>query len=369
MGNGLMLFPIFIFRKEGFYLKRVNFFIIFILISIFMFCFSASVFGAVYENKVFPDLPENLRDVVVIVYYPSIDGYRLYTSQNVQYYSNRLWFRSDSSSSVDRYVWIPSDSDNWELYQSSPNSTLRVWYEKGADGFFYNEDGIERLNILYSNIDLVHRDGGDFFFPENILSDFYDFAITTHSVFLEDYDKPSWWDTIWGGIEDFWDSIGDFLGSALSPLFSIMETIGNIFEGFVNALLDIYEAVNDFFANFIDTITSIFENIFIPEDGYLESKLDETKTLFNNKFGAVLEMKDGILNAISQIQNKEFEGIKIDLSNFFISGLGEYYVLGPAPVNYYSYRIKPWISGLMLFLTFTFFLRKIISVIRGTNPL
>jgi hypothetical protein len=174
---------------------------------------------------------------------------------------------------------------------------------------------------------------------------------------------------VWGGIEDFWDSIGDFLGSALSPLFSVMETIGDIFEGFVDALLDIYNAIDDFFSNFFDTIVDIFEHIFVPEDGYLEEKLDETKTLFNNKFGAVLEMKNSILNAISQIQDKEFEGIKIDLSNFFIPNLGEYYILSPAPINYYSYRIKPWISGLMLFLTATYFLRKIVSVIRGAQPL
>jgi hypothetical protein len=148
-----------------------------------------------------------------------------------------------------------------------------------------------------------------------------------------------------------------------------METIGDIFEGFVDALLDIYNAIDDFFSNFFDTIVDIFEHIFVPEDGYLEEKLDETKTLFNNKFGAVLEMKNGILNAISQIQDKEFEGIKIDLSNFFIPNLGEYYILSPAPINYYSYRIKPWISGLMLFLTATYFLRKIVSIIRGSHPL
>ena len=334
----------------------------------FVFCFSSVSFGAVYENKIFPDLPENLRDVVVIYHSPAIDGYRLYTADDVEYYSDRLWFDSSSNSSVDGYVWKPSTSDEWELTYSSPNTTLRVWYKKEEDGFYYTENGTYRLTLLYSNVD-IEEDGGDFFFPENTLSDFYDFAIATHSVFLEDYDKPSWWDIAWGGITDFWNSIGDFLGSALSPLFSVMETIGDIFEGFVSALLDIYEAVNDFFTGFIDTITSIFENIFIPEDGYLESKLDETRTLFNSKFGAVLEMKDGILSAISQIQDREFEGIRIDLSNFFIPGLGEYYILSPGPVNYYSYRIKPWISGLMIFLTFTYFLRKIVSVIRGSRPL
>ena len=343
-------------------------FMTFLLIFMFVFCFSSVSFGAVYENKIFPDLPENLRDVVVIYHSPALGGYRMYTCDTVEYYSDRLWFDSGLDSSVDEYVWKPSLSDEWELTYSSSNTTLYVWYKKGADGFYYSENGVNRLTLLYSNVD-IEEDGGDFFFPENILSDFYDFAIATHPTLLPDYDKPSWWDVVWGGIEDFWDSIGDFLGSALSPLFSVMETIGDIFEGFVSALLDIYEAVNDFFSNFFDTIVDIFESVFIPESGYLEGKLEETRIILNNKFGGVIEMKNNILNTISQIQNKEFEGIKIDLSNFFISGLGEYYVLNPAPVNYYSYRIKPWISGLMLFLTGTYFLRKIISVIRGSSPL
>lgn len=147
----------------------------------------------------------------------------------------------------------------------------------------------------------------------------------------------------------------------VSPLSSIGDALG----GFADGLLEIKNHISDFFSNFWSGLIGIF----VPEDGYLEGKIEETKSIINDKFAGVIEMQENILNSISQIKNKEFEGVKIDLSGFFISGLGEYYILEPAPVNYYSYRIKPWISGFMIFLTGTYFLKKTISIIRGARPL
>lgn len=182
-----------------------------------------------------------------------------------------------------------------------------------------------------------------------------------------DDEDPSggWWSDTWDSIGSFWDSISSFMGETLDFLISPLEGIGDSLGGMVDGLLDIKNSISNFFSNFWSGLIGIF----VPSDGFLEDKIEETKAIINDKFAGVLEMKDNILNSISQIKNEEFEGVKIDLSGFFISGLGEYYILQPAPVNYYSYRIKPWISGLMIFLTFTYFLRKIISVIRGVQPL
>lgn len=136
-------------------------------------------------------------------------------------------------------------------------------------------------------------------------------------------------------------------------------------SSFADGLIDIKNHISNFFSNFWNGLVGIF----VPEEGYLENKIEETKSIINNKFAGVVEMKNNIMNSISQIQNKEFEGIKINFENSFLPISGEYYIIEPAPVNYYSYRIKPWISGLMIFLTGTYFLRKIISVIRGSRPL
>ena len=148
---------------------------------------------------------------------------------------------------------------------------------------------------------------------------------------------------------------------SVSPLSSIGDALG----GLVDGILELKNIISDFFSNIWDG----FIGLFVPSDGYLDNKVEETKILISEKFGGVLEMKENIMNSISQIMNEEFEGVKIDLSSFFVPGLGEYYILEPGPVNLYSNRIKPWISGLMIFLTGVYFLRKIISVIRGTKPL
>jgi hypothetical protein len=144
-----------------------------------------------------------------------------------------------------------------------------------------------------------------------------------------------------------------------------LTSIGDALEGFADGLWDIKNNISNFFSNFWSGLIGIF----VPEDGFLEDKIDETKAIINDKFAGVIEMKDGILNSISQIQEEEFTGVKINFDNSFLPVSGEYYILEPAPVNYYSYRIKPWISGLMIFLTGTYFLRKIISIIRGSRPL
>jgi hypothetical protein len=144
-----------------------------------------------------------------------------------------------------------------------------------------------------------------------------------------------------------------------------LTSIGDALEGFADGLWDIKNNISNFFSNFWSGLIGIF----VPEDGFLEDKIDETKAIINDKFAGVIEMKDGILNSISQIQNEEFQGIKINLDNSFLPVSGEYYILEPAPINFYSYRVKPWISGLMIFLTGIYFLRKIISIIRGTRPL
>ena len=174
-----------------------------------------------------------------------------------------------------------------------------------------------------------------------------------------------WWSDAWNSIGDFWDSIGNFFGETLDFLVSPLTSIGDALESFVDGLVDIKNSVSNFFSNFWSGLIGIF----VPEDGFLEEHIENTKSIINDKFAGVIEMKDNILSSISQIHNKEFEGVKINFGNSFLPLSGEYYILEPGPINYYSYRIKPWISGLMIFLTGTYFLRKIISVIRGVQPL
>jgi hypothetical protein len=148
----------FIFRKEGFFLKNFKLYIVFLLVPIFIFCFSVASFGAVYENKIFPDLPEDLKDVVVIIYEPDFDSYRLYTSDFVEYSGDSLCL----SDYIIRYTWYPETSDSWDYRKVYDFYTLYVEYELGLDGYYYDSDGYRRI-LVYSNVD-IEEDGGDFFF-------------------------------------------------------------------------------------------------------------------------------------------------------------------------------------------------------------
>ena len=177
--------------------------------------------------------------------------------------------------------------------------------------------------------------------------------------------SDSWWKNAWSGINDFWDSISNFFGETLDFLVSPLSNIGDALSSFADGLLEIKNNVSNFFSNFWSGLIGLF----VPQDGFLEERIETTKALFSETFGGIIEMKDNILSSVSQIQNEEFEGIKINFDSSFLPISGEYYILEPGPINYYGYRIKPWISGLMIFLTFTYFLRKIISVIRGVQPL
>ena len=348
-------------------MKRINFFVIFLLLPIIIFCFSSNAFAASYLNRVFPDFPENWeeKDWYTIIYEPHAERYVLHLSAK-----SSDGFRYGVISSydppgflfryLDTYYWYPKSSDHWELY-SGPN--MHSAYILGEDGKYYDTNGNERI-LLYSNKDILGKgDYEDFFFPGNAITDFYDHAIDFYRVYLPYY-KTGWWDT-WDSIGNFWDSISGFLGGALSPLFSVMDNIGEIFAGFLGGLIDIYDAITDFFENFGSKLIDVLKSLFIPEEGFLEDNLSSIKETFNNKFGVAIEMKDSILDAFDQVVSNEFAGIKINFDNSFLPISGEYYIVDPGPVNQYGDRVKPWISGLMILFTVTYILNSIVSIVRG----
>ena len=343
-------------------MKRINFFVIFLLLFIFVGCFSINTFADTYGGKKFPVLPDDLDldDVVTIIYYPHNDRYYLFISDSVEY--GEHWFDDalNYRGSTKTYKWDPKSGNSWEFYAAYDNG-VDVVYELGGDGKYYDGSGNEII-LLHSNVDIMDKNG-DFFFQGNDISVFYEHAIDFYGDDLED-DSSGWWNA-WGSLANFWDSISGFLGSALSPLFSVMETIGDIFEGFLGGLIDIYDAITDFFENFGSKLIDALKSLFIPEEGFLEDNLSDIKDTFSNKFGVAIEMKDSILDAFDQVVHDEFAGIKINFDNSFLPISGEYYVVDPGPVNQYGDRVKPWISGLMIFFTVTYILKQIVIIIRG----
>lgn len=182
-----------------------------------------------------------------------------------------------------------------------------------------------------------------------------------------DDEDPSggWWSDTWSSITDFWDSIGDFFGGALDFLVSPLTSIGDALEGFADGLLELKNSVSNFFSNFWSGLVGLF----VPDDDYFSNFFDEIKEEFSIKWGGVLDLVEGLKDGLNQFLDSEFQGIKINFNDSFLPVSGEYYIIEPAPINFYAERFKFWTSGLMIFLTAVYALKKILQIIRGVQPL
>ena len=130
----------------------------------------------------------------------------------------------------------------------------------------------------------------------------------------------------------------------------------------------VIEAIDNLVTGIGNYILNGLEYLFVPEFDFDEN-LGNLRAKIEDKFGSVIQMYNNILNNIEQIQSKEFEGIKIDLSGFIIPIQQELCILEPGPVNYYASHLRAWISGIMLFFTVIYALKKALQIIRGSSPL
>lgn len=130
----------------------------------------------------------------------------------------------------------------------------------------------------------------------------------------------------------------------------------------------VIKAIDGLVSGIGDYIINGLQYLFVPEFNFGEN-MDNIKSKIEDKFGYVIQMYNNILENINQIQSKEFEGIKIDLSGFVIPLQGEYYIVEPGPINYYASHLRAWISGIMIFFTVIYVMKKVLQIIRGTSPL
>lgn len=129
----------------------------------------------------------------------------------------------------------------------------------------------------------------------------------------------------------------------------------------------VIQAIDGLVTGIGDYIISGLEYLFVPEFDF-EENLGNLRAKIEDKF-SVIQMYNNILNNIEQIQSKEFEGIKIDMSGFIIPIQQELFILEPGPVNYYASHLRAWISGIMIFFTVIYALKKALQIIRGSSPL
>ena len=182
-------------------MKRINFFTIFLLLPIIIFCFSSNTFAASYGGKEFPDFPEDLNDVVVIHYEPYHDLYVLHTSETVSYGGSSVYPKIIYRNQVKRYRWFPKTSNEWSSYGSDDD--YYTDYRPGEDGKYYDGSGHEVI-LVYSNVNIVGEEGFDFFFPATLLP----ISMNMQSLFMEIISKMT-------------NQVGGILGIALQ-IFGIL---------------------------------------------------------------------------------------------------------------------------------------------------
>lgn len=130
----------------------------------------------------------------------------------------------------------------------------------------------------------------------------------------------------------------------------------------------VIEAIDNLVEGIGGYIIDGLEYLFVPRFDF-EGNYNRLKSKLEDKFGTIIIIYQNILGNIEQINAKQFEGIKIDLSGFIVPIQKELYILEPGPVNYYATRLRAWLSGIMIFFTAIYVLKKVLQIIRGTSPL
>lgn len=75
------------------------------------------------------------------------------------------------------------------------------------------------------------------------------------------------------------------IGNAIDRVGEGIESLASgVWNKFKQPLLDIWNSVKDLPGLIVDKIKVALRELFIPEEGYFQSKLDEIETKFRNKF-------------------------------------------------------------------------------------
>lgn len=347
--------------------------LLFVVISVLAFSFCSAFALVEFDNSRFPDWPTGYSssEPLTIIYSSDLDTYyAVYCTYNVSKLAN-ITFGGASGYSLHYpyngmrvFEWKPKSNFSWQYLEASGNySTTGLYFPL----HLYNRQ------IIYSSADILDTRGyGEpvIFFLQNVINEFYLHAKELYHAYLPDLgeDEPPWWD-IWNGLDNFWDSINslisDTFSSLVAPISSLGEAVGSLASTLGSKLESIYNTFISFFSFFRNTML----DFFIPSPDFWAIKNQEIKILLESKLGNYNEIISDLQSAFSQMANQKFEGIYIDFPpDFYISGVAgrKFYILDPSPIGAYRYRFRPWISGLMTFLTCFFCLKKVITIIRGS---
>lgn len=169
---------------------------------------------------------------------------------------------------------------------------------------------------------------------------------------------------------DGFKSIGTFISDLSSSMGQYFSDLGS---SFVDGLNDLYDGLAKFLDDIWKTIKSIFSSLddlldyinpfsdkfilkiaFIPEEGYLEDKLDDLKYDLERRFAFIDQINDSMKSVTKAVSSQKFEGWKITLP--YVDK--ELQVVNPYMINEIMPKLRYFLGGVMVITTFIYLIRR-----------
>lgn len=200
------------------------------------------------------------------------------------------------------------------------------------------------------------------------------FTLTQEMTLNDDTDNPGWLgkilqkftdlgDRISGFFSNLGESIGNFfssLGDRISGFFTdLWQNIKAKFDDLKQWFKDLGDRIQGFFVDLYNDIVDGLKKLFIPSDGYFESKKTELETFCTEHFGALYQAPTVLVDFIRKFTTISPQEPAITLPAIEFNFKGKHYQLTEA----YTYSFS-WVndSSNMLYYLYKFY-RGFITVV------
>ena len=130
------------------------------------------------------------------------------------------------------------------------------------------------------------------------------FRVGKMVAFTDRTDEPGWLGKILQRFTDLGDTIGSFftsIGDRISGFFSsLWENIKQSFTDLKQWFVDLGNRIQGFFVELYNDIVEGLKKLFIPADGYFDSKKEELETFCVEHFGAMYQVPDMVIDIIEK---------------------------------------------------------------------
>lgn len=345
-----------------------------------------------------------------IVRYPSTDGTETINGVLCHWFSasDPSYYELGAQKLTTIYTFTDfSASHDYEVTfytkMSAPHN-VSVWIgtEKVYDNDFSGGNLFSKSNVKFTTpsaitdslrvkIQITVKDGYDYGSQGQTVR----YYISENLNFVDLTENPSWLQKILNKFSELGDTIGGFfdgLGERIGGFFSsLSESIGQWFaeqaqkiqdfkDGVKQWFQDLGDRIQQFFVDLYNDIVEGLKKLFIPSDGYFDSKKNELETFAVEHFGAMYQAPDAMVDMIRKFTTMSPKQPSITLPAIQFDFQGTRYVLSESVtylfswVNdksnmlYYFYQFYRGFVTVILFLGFaSYCVKKYNEVFGGSS--